>query len=814
MKRILTVLLLLTLGTGTGLAQRSTASISGYMTDAASGETLLGAGVLLDNGSRTPTGAVTNVYGFYTLTLPKGNIRLQYSYVGYESKSAELELVRDTVINVVLQPATLAESVVVAQRDAGIQSTYLGAIEVPLNQIQNTPVLFGEADVLKAIQLMPGVQGGNEGFTGLYVRGGGPDENLILLDGVPIYNVDHMLGILSVFQTEAVKKVTLYKGSFPARYGGRVSSIVDIRTNDGNMKETHGSIGVGALTEKLHLEGPILKDRLSYSISGRGLHTLLYDPLIRLALGKGQYANYFFYDLSGKVTWRLSDKDRFFLGAYSGKDKMSFRFEDDGSEILYEDDILGADPGNYYMRTDMGIGWGNNVASLRWNHIFSSRLFSNTTVAFNQYKMLMHMGLRTEENNEKVQFDVDYNSGIRDWSAKMDFDFVPVPSHLVKFGAEYTYHTFVPETLTAVSSETIDQVTNGEGLLYRSPYESYVGHDIALYAEDDFSLGRHLTVNPGLYASLFLTDGKPYFNLQPRLSAKYSLDIGLSFKAGYARMAQYVHQLSSFSLSLPLDLWVPITKDIKPVTSDQVSAGVYFDGLQGWEFSLEGYWKHINNLLEYKDGTVILGNSMGWEEKVEMGQGRAMGLELLVQKTTGRLTGWVAYTLAKSDRIFPDGSINLGRRFPYKYDRRHNFNINLSYKLGKHVELNAAWIFASGGATTIPLRRTVVLAPDFIYNPDRNGKIPVIHEADFVEERNNYRLPPSHRLNLGFNFLAGSHWVFNVSVYNAYNNMNPNLVYVDYVSVQNADGTYDTQPVMQKITILPIMPSTSVTYKF
>ena len=802
MRRLLILAAVLLLTAFSAAAQRRGATVSGYITDAVNGETLLGAGVLVADGSKTPTGAVTNVYGYYTLTLPKGKTRLQYSFVGYGSVTLELDLQRDTSVNVVLEPTALEEAVVVAQRDAGIQSTYLGALDVPLAQIKNTPVLFGEADVLKAIQLMPGVQGGNEGFTGLYVRGGGADENLILLDGVPIYNVDHMLGILSVFQTEAVKKVTLYKGSFPARYGGRVSSIVDIRTNDGNMKETHGSIGVGALTEKVHLEGPIIKDQLSYSLSGRGLHTLLYDPIIRAAMGKGRYANYFFYDLSGKLTWRLSDKDRFFLGGYSGKDNMGIQFEENGETTYYDDEAVPA-PSPYFVRTDIGIGWGNNVASLRWNHIFSSQLFSNTTVSFNQYRMLMHMGLRQEEDNETVKYDVDYKSGIRDWSAKLDFDYVPTPDHLIKFGAEYTYHTFVPETLTAVMSDSIDAATGGDGLHYRSPYESYMGHDMALYAEDDFSLGSHLTVNPGLYASLFLTDGKPYFQLQPRLSAKYSLDNGLTFKAGYARMAQYVHLLSSFSVSLPMDLWVPITKNIKPVTSDQLSAGVYYDGLPGWEFSIEGYWKHIDNLLEYKDGTIVLGNSMGWEDKVEMGQGRAMGLEFLAQKTKGKLTGWVAYTLAKSDRVFPDGSINLGRPFPYKYDRRHNFNINLTYEWGRHVELNAAWSFASGGATTIPLQRTMVLLPEGRVRP-----------ADYVEDRNNYRLPPSHRLNVGVNFKAGSHWVFNLSVYNLYNNMNPNLVYVDYTSQKAEDGSYYTEPVLRKYTILPIMPSTSVTYQF
>ena len=793
MKRLFLLLTALLLGVE-ALAQRAT--VSGYITDAVSGETLLGAGVLVADGSKPPKGAVTNVYGYYTLTLPRGKTKLQYSFVGYGSVTLEMNLQRDTSINVVLEPAeSLEEAVVVAQKDAGIQSTYLGALDVPLAQIRNTPVLFGEADVLKAIQLMPGVQAGNEGSTGLYVRGGGPDENLILLDGVPIYNVDHMLGILSVFQTEAVKKVTLYKGSFPARYGGRVSSIVDIRTNDGNMKETHGSFGIGALTEKAHLEGPIFKDKLSYSLSARGFHTVLLDPLIRLSLkDENMYANYFFYDLSGKITWRLSDKDRFFLGGYSGSDTAGVKYED-----TYESE---GEEG-FYARTDMSLGWGNNVASLRWNHIFSSQLFSNTTLAFNRYQMKMGMGFKEREGNDVYQFDVNYNSGIRDWSAKLDFDYNPVPQHLVKFGAEYTYHTFVPETITAIMSDTLREMTDGEGLNYHSPYESYVGHDIALYAEDDFSLGDHLTVNPGLYASLFLTDGKPYFNLQPRLSAKYALDNGLAFKAGYARMAQYVHLLSSFSVSLPMDLWVPITRNIKPVTSDQVSAGIYYDGLKGWEFSLEGYWKHEDNLLEYKDGTLVLGNSMGWEEKVEMGQGKAMGLEVFIQKTTGKLTGWVAYTLAKSERVFPDGSINLGRPFPYKYDRRHNFNVNVSWRLSRVVELNLAWMFASGGTTTIPLRRTVVLTPD--------GNVLM---ADFVEQRNNYRLPPSHRLNVGANFHFGDHFILNAGVYNAYNNMNPNLVFVDYESSVDEDGTYYAKPVMRKLTFLPLLPSLSLTYKF
>ena len=788
---------------------RGTATVSGYITDAASGETLIGAGVLVEESARkNPTGAVTNAYGYYTLTIPRGKVALQYSYVGYESVAMELDLRRDTTLNIVLVPsAEIREARVVAQKDAGIQSTYLGAIDVPLVHIQRTPVVFGEADVLKAIQLMPGVQGGNEGFTGLYVRGGGPDENLILLDGVPVYNVDHMLGILSVFQTEAVKKVTLYKGSFPARYGGRVSSIVDIRTNDGNMKETHGSIGVGALTEKFHLEGPIVKDKVSYSLSARGLHTIFFDPVIRY-IGKrveeGQefYANYFFYDLNGKVTWRLSDSDRFFLASYNGRDQMNIRFDERESTFSETDG---------FDRTKVGVGWGNNVVSLRWNHVFSNRLFSNTTVAFNRYRMAMDTGMKSQGRDYDgmryvYDFDIDYISGIRDWNAKMDFDFVPSPRHLVKFGAEYTHHTFLPQTLTAVllTQEGSEQSKEEQKYGNTSPYR---GHDVSLYAEDDFSVGDRLTVNPGLHLSLFNTDGKSYWNLQPRVSAKYAWDGGWSVKAGYARMAQYVHLLSSAQISLPVDLWVPITKDIDPVTSDQWSAGVYFDGIKGWEFSVEGYYKSMRNILEYKDGTLMVATNSGWETKVEMGNGRAMGLEFFAQKTAGPVTGWVAYTLAKSDRQFPDGSINLGERFPYKYDRRHNFNINANWQVTPRIDLSATFVFATGGTTTIPLRQTSILRPEGYPGT-----------ADYVEHRNNYRLPPSHHLNVGVNFHRKKRHgerIWSLSVYNLYRQLNPNLVFFHYDTKVKGDGTApETELVMDKLTILPFVPSISYTYQF
>lgn len=811
MKKLLAVSLALLVAASLG-AQKKNATISGYITDESTGETLIGAGVIVESGTSKGTGAVTNVYGYYTLTVPKGQATFLFSYLGYEQQTREINLQRDTTINVILKPSAILEAAtVVSQKDAGIQSTYLGAIDIPLVHIQATPVLFGEADVLKAIQMLPGVQGGNEGFTGLYVRGGGPDENLVLLDGIPIYNVDHMLGVLSVFQTEAVKKVTLYKGSFPARYSGRVSSIVDIRTNDGNMKKTSGSVGIGVLTDKLHVEGPIIKDKLSYSVSARGLHSMMYDPLIRL-YGKygingfmdedgdySAYGNYFFYDLNGKLCWRLSDNDRFFLAAYSGKDRLGAVFSEEWEQ------------GANLTRTDMSIGWGNNVVSLRWNHIFSQKLFANTTVAFNRYNMSMGMGAKVREydptNPYILDFDFKYNSGIKDWSGKLDFDYVPSPSHLIKFGSEYTYHSFFPRTSTGIIEETADGETRSEKINLGKD-RNYYGHELTFYAEDDMSITDRLTFNPGLNASFFYTDGRPYLELQPRLSAKYSFDKGVTLKAGYARMAQYVHLLSSTQISLPMDLWVPITANIKPVTSDQVSAGVYYDGLKGWEFSLEGYYKYMQNILEYKDGASVIVSNTSWEDKVEMGIGRAYGLELFVQKTAGVVTGWISYTLAKSERRFPGGTISLGEWYPYKYDRRHNFNINLNYKINDHLDANAAWVFASGPTTTIPYRTTGTMGPDDGW----------VMNTSFVQQRNNFRLPSSHHLNVGLTHhkkKKHGERELTLSVYNVYNRMNPNLVFVNFVNrYDEKTKAYVDKIQLQKVTILPLLPSLNWSYKF
>lgn len=794
------------------LAQKAT--VSGYITDSLTGETLIGAGAV--EGTR---GAVTNAYGFYTLTLPKGAHTISFSYVGYAVQTVSINLTRDTTVSVTLRPeaALKGATVTASNPEAGIQSTKMSAIELPMQVIQHAPVLFGEHDVLKTIQLMPGVQSGAEGFSGIYVRGGGPEENLLLLDGIALYNAEHLMGILSVFQPEAVKKVTLYKGSFPARYGGRISSIIDVRTNDGNLKEFHGSVGISALTDKVHLEGPIIKDKLAFSLSGRTLHTFLYTPIIhRIA---GTPVNYYFYDLSGKLTWRISDRDRLFANIYNGRDIFYYKDSDSSAE-----DIVDYGDGNAYRTSGsnaarIDIGWGNTLGGLRWNHVFSNKLFSNTTLAWTRYKMSVGLDINSRETRKDMStgtvtdirntFRFGYESGMRDLTAKIDFDYTPTPEHLVKFGAEYVHHTFIPETVGGyISDFDSGDVSATVDTTFKASVNSVLrGHEVSIYAEDDFTMWEKFTLNPGMHVAFFHTQGTPYWSLEPRMSVKYSFSGALSAKAAYSRMAQYVHLLSPSSITLPTDLWVPITDRIKPVTSDQVSAGLYWSGFEGWEISLEAYCKWMHNILEYRDGTSFFGNSANWQNNVEMGEGLARGVELFVEKKTGNLSGWLGYTLAWSDRRFPNGSINGGDWFPYRYDRRHNVSLVLNYDLGSGLNLSGTWTFASGNTMTIPERQTSVLTPDG-----------TVIQTSFVSGRNNYRLPPSHRLNIGFSWTKQhrrGESVWDLSVYNVYNEMNPNFVFSDTYAKYDSDGNLvDSGVRLQKLTMLPLIPSIGWTRKF
>ena len=661
---------------------------------------------------------------------------------------------------------------------------------------------------------MPGVQAGMEGFAGMYVRGGGPDQNLVILDGIPVYNADHLLGIFSIFTPEAVKNTTLFKSSFPARYGGRLSSIVDVRTNDGDMHKYHGAFSIGLLTDKLHIEGPIWKERTSFSFSARAIPTLFFKNLIvdKDDTYSDKY-NYYFYDVNAKVNHKFSDRSRIFLSFYKGKDHYHYDNYYHGDN--YDNSIKN------YSKDNSHLNWGNTIAYGRWNYVFNSKLFCNTTVSYNKYEMGLDGNMEdTYTVANKVQdryyYSSKFNSGIRDWSARMDFDYTPMPQHHIKFGAEYIHHTFRPE----IATSKIQDIDNGalqEDTVYNtSNSHAMRGQEISLYAEDNFNVNARFSLNAGVRTSLFHTQGKSYYSLQPRLSARYDLGQGYSAKASYTCMAQYVHLLSSTPLSMPTDLWVPITKDISPMYANQFSIGGYYSGLPGWEFSVEGYYKQMKHILEYQDGVSFFGTSTNWEEKVEMGEGRSFGLELMVQKTLGKTTGWLAYTLSKTDHRFKNGTINQGRWFPYKYDRRHSISLNLSHKFSDRIDAGASWIFNTGGCITIPEKATIIVSPDG-----------VIEETGYISRRNNYRLPASHRLNLGVNFNKKTkHGIrtWNISIYNAYNAMNPNIVYSKYKKssyLYQPDGNggfiehkEEGKISIKKLTILPCIPSVTYTYRF
>ncbi len=781
-------------------------TISGYVTDGTSSETLIGANIF---ESRQQQGTATNPYGFYSLTLPEGTTSLSVSYLGYTTRNLSFSLKRDTVLNIQLSSNLLLDEIVVVSDkvEAGIKATQMSAVDIPITQIKNTPTVLGEADVLKTLQLLPGVQAGMESSAGLYVRGGGPDQNLILLDGIPVYNIDHLFGFFSVFTPEAIKKVTLFKGSFPARFGGRLSSVVDVRTNDGDMKKYHGTISVGLLTSKLHFEGPIIKDRTSFNIS---LRRTYFDLLASPFMKSSDKMGYHFYDVNAKLNHKFSDRSRLFLSFYQGKDKYSYTLDDEwGGGSNYTND---------YSRTK--LDWGNTVVSSRWNYIFNSKLFSNTTLAYNHYKMITTSHEKYTNSSEvgksETQLDSDFHSGINDWSWQTDFDFTPSPRHHIKFGAGYLYHTFHPEVSTSKVIERQGESSTQE--VNANPASDAIkAHEASAYMEDNFELTPQLSLNAGLHFSLFHVQKKTYHAIEPRLSLRYQLSREVALKAAYTQMTQYVQLLTGAPVSLPTDLWVPVTDNIKPMQSHQFSLGGYYTGIAGWEFSAEAYYKNMKNVLEYKDAVSFFGTSSNWVNKVEMGTGRAAGIELMIQKTAGKTTGWVAYTLAKSDRLFENGSINYGRRFPYKFDRRHSISILANHKFSNRIDVGASWTYNSGCMATIPMETTALIRPG-------GG----VSDGNYVESRNNYRLPPSHLLNLGINFNKKTKHgmrTWSISLYNVYNAMNPNMAYykagetISYKTftpegVEEITVTEEKKPKLTKWTVLTLIPSVTYTYKF
>lgn len=794
------------------LAGAKTPTVSGFVTDVQTGERLIGATV---TDTRSGAGTVTNVHGFYSLTIPSDSVALEAGYVGYERHTLPpFRLQADTVVELPLVTANvLAEVVVEGKRSvSGVQSVQMSAVEVPVAQLKGIPAIGGEVDLIKAIQLLPGVQSGAEGSAGLYVRGGGADENLIMLDGVPLYSVNHMLGFFSVFNGDAVKNVTLYEGNFPARYAGRLSSIIDVRQKDGDAYGYHGNVTVGLVSCKAAVEGPIywnkdewqrfgkhepVRAKTTFTLSARRtMYDLIAAPIIAAytaSQGDGMTATagYYFYDVNAKLTHRFSDNDKLSASFYMGDDVLYAR--------LREEQI-----GDYRSRINLRYNWGNLLAALHYEHRFNGRLYNTTQVSYTRYKY--NLGISLEENgitdnqtmNESMS--MGYNSYIMDVMAQTHFDWRPNTRHEVHFGARYTYHMFRPQVMTVKASSddpsaafSLDTVISNGG--------TTPAHEAGLYIEDTYTPCRWFRMNIGLHAGLFEADGKTYPSVEPRLGMRFLPYKDLAIKLSYAYMSQYVHMLSNSSVSLPTDLWVPVTGTIPPMRSMQAAAGITYDVLGEVELSVEGYYKRMLNLLEYKDGASYV-SGRNWQEQVCVGDGWSYGVQFLAQRKVGKLTGWVGYTWSRTMRQFdrPGQELNMGRPFHAKYDREHDLSVTLQYKINAMWEVATTFVYGTGTRGTIGLQKYT----DWLYRLSSSGYGTTVY---YVEERNNFKMPDYHRLDLG----ATCHipdkkhkdleHIVNVSVYNAYCHWNPFLVY--------ASGTQ-----LKQLSLFPILPSLSYTFKF
>jgi len=624
-------------------------TISGYVEDNESGEKLLGVNIYDANSE---LGTVSNTYGFFSLTLPKDSVVLSISYVGYKTKIFEAYLNKDISINFQMgSDVALEEVVVVGEKLERIEEeTRMSTVGVPIETIKSIPALLGETDVLKVLQLLPGVQSGGEGQSGLYVRGGSPDQNLILLDGVPVYNASHLFGFFSVFNADAVKDVTLTKGGFPARYGGRLSSVIEINMKEGDKDDWHGTGTIGLIASKLTIEGPLVKDKTSLLLSGRRTYIdILAQPLIAQGFkqdGGSGNAGYFFDDVNAKINHKFSEKDRLFASLYTGRDKFYFnqtsKFDDNEST------------------TGFGLRWGNLTGSLRWNHLWTNKLFSNATLTYSKYNFTTSALDKYKDDPYESEFSLEYDSGIEDVGGKIDFDWVPNPNHFVRFGGSVVAHAFDPGVFNIFGQEK----EQGEEIF---KIDTAIGQqkvyatEMALYIEDDMRIGDRLKANIGLHASGFNVSKKNYYSLQPRIGLRYLLDNGLAIKASYSQMRQYIQLLTNEGIGLPTDLWLPSTENVIPQDSWQAAIGVAKTIKKDYEVSFEAYYKDMTNLTAYKEGSSFfqLGD---WEDRITQGSGKSYGAEFLVQKKKGRLTGWVGYTLSWSFRQFP--GLNFGREYP------------------------------------------------------------------------------------------------------------------------------------------------------
>ncbi|MCC9166934.1 TonB-dependent receptor [Pontibacter harenae] len=753
------------------LAQ-NTATISGRVHAANDNQSLIGATVSVP---ALGIGTVTDVDGHYTLQLPFGSHTLQATYVGYEPYTTYIEVTGGDalVYNLMLQVGSsqLQEVVIEANTlEQKLNDTRMGVERLSTKEAKLLPALFGEVDLVKTLQLKPGVQSGGEGASGLYVRGGGPDQNLVMVDDAVVYNPSHLLGFFSVFNPDAVRSVELYKGGFPAQYGGRLSSVLEVDMNEGNNESLAASGGLGLISSRLTFDGPIQEGKASFLISARRTYfDVITKQINKLNEGKEDYnqiPDYRFYDLNTKLNYKLGEKDELFLTGYFGRD--SFGFDQSGFSF--------------------GLDWGNTIGSLQWKHKFDNKLFFSTSLTSTSYKHSI--------SNSVGDLSYSLTSKIQDITLKTDFDLLLDGGHSIQFGALATRHAFtIGQFNFDVGDKSIEDMSYSTG-------KNYEAAEFGAYVSDNFEVNPLLSLSYGLRFSGFSSRGKTYTALEPRAAAKYSLSESLSLKASYASMMQYIHLVSSSGASLPTDIWYPSTPYVKPQRSQQVALGVS-KLLWNGSFLLtnEAYYKWMNRQIDFRDGANLFVNN-NLENDFLFGKGESYGNEIYLEKIKGRTTGWLGYTLSWAYRQFDE--INNGRRFPTRYDRRHDISLVVLHQISKRISLTGAFVYGTGNAYSLPVARIIV--------QDVEGREAAV--VPVYNDRNSFRLPAYHRLDLGIVLkLKPKHGEADLTfnVYNAYNRRNAYFVYFERVTDEH-DRTETFEA--KQVSLFPIIPSVTYNFKF
>ena len=766
-------------------ARRST--MTGYIRDSGNGESLPGANIFTSHDLQ---GTTSNNYGFFSLTTDVENVSVTVSYVGYETQTHTFYLREDTTMIINLRPQVLPE-IVITDHQKVHELTRMSTIEVPIEEIRSMPAMGGEVDIMRSLQMLPGVLGGSDGSSGLYVRGGSPDQNLVLLDGVPVYNTNHMFGLLSVFNSDAINHIELIKGGFPARYGGRLSSVLDITMKDGNMQEVKGQGSIGLIASRLTVEGPIKKDKASFVISGRRTFAdLISRPLQRLNTNGNNDVGFHFYDLNAKVNYFINKRNRIYLSAYSGGDLIkTYRRRQISNDSLFSKRV-----------SKSNVGWNNLMSAFRWNNIISPKMFSSMVVTYSKYQLQtgseFEETLKEGDTNSYEHYKTAYHSGIREIGFRHDFDFMASPNHYVRFGTFVNRHHFSPGALTY-------RVGAADSVMGSFDINNW---EYGAYAEDDITLSSRLKANIGLHYAAVSVLGSVYGSLQPRLSMQFLINDKLSLKASYVEMQQNIHLLTNTTVGMPTDLWVPATPIAKPERSWQSALGLTYLPSDLYLVTFESYYKSMTNLIEYQNGASFMNVDKDWQTKIETGNGESYGTELFIKKNSGRLTGWVGYTLSWANRTFKN--IDEGQTFPFKYDRRHDLETAVFYKLNNKIDLSFAWSFGSGYPISIPISKY----------PNHQGSHFNNSQGDeFIyhyPSRNNYRMRAFHRLDAMISFSKKKKWgerEWVIGLYNAYNRNNP-----FYVAIENnyAGKKPDDDARFVQYSLFPVIPSISYNFRF